>query len=159
VHPNDRRRVVRALELTDAGASLRPPSDRLWAGETRHATIVVGLDVPREELARRIDERTRGMFERGVEQEVRHALAGPLSATARKVIGLREIAELPRAQAIEALVLRTRRYAAYQLKWMRRIPGLVTVRADRPAGEIADEILEMARARERLSRHDAALRP
>lgn len=159
VHPNDRRRVVRALELTDAGASLRPPRDRLWTGETRHSTLVVGLDVPREELARRIDERTRAMFERGVEEEVRRALASRLSATARKVIGLREVAELPRAQAIDALILRTRQYAAYQLKWMRRIQGLVTVRADRPAGEIADEILEMARARERLSRHDAARRP
>ena len=51
---------------------------------------------------------------------------------------------------IATLIRRTSRYAAYQRKWMRRIPGLVTVRADRPAGEVADEILEMARTRQRL---------
>jgi tRNA A37 N6-isopentenylltransferase MiaA len=90
------------------------------------------------------------MFERGVEDEVARALAGPISQTASAVLGLREIAELPRAEAAKGVALRTRRYAAYQRKWMRRIPGLVTVRADRPAGEVAHEILEVARARERL---------
>src|SRR5436853_234199 len=48
------------------------------------------------------------------------------------------------------MIVRTRRYAAYQRKWMRRIPGLVTVNADRPPGEIADDILEMASARQSL---------
>jgi tRNA dimethylallyltransferase len=116
---------------------------------------VVGLELPREELARRIERRTRAMFERGVEDEVRRALGTRLSSTAQKIIGLREVAELPRAEAIEALALRTRQYAAYQRKWMRRIPGLVSVRADRPPGEVADEILELARARERVPRRRA----
>jgi tRNA dimethylallyltransferase len=150
VHPNDRRRVVRALELAEAGSSLRPAHNRLWSDEYRHPTVVFGLDVPPEELRRRIEERTREMFERGVEEEVRLALARPISATARAIHGLREIAELPPADAMEALTVRTRRYAAYQRKWMRRIPRIVTVRADRPAGEVADEILQVARARERL---------
>ena len=123
VHANDRRRVVRALELAEAGSSLRPGRDRLWSGETRHPTLVVGLDVPADELARRIEERTQAMFERGVEEEVRRALAGPISPTARTVHGLDEVAELPREEAIEALTTRTRRYAAYQRKWMRRIAG------------------------------------
>ncbi len=74
----------------------------------------------------------------------------PISQTARAVLGLDEIAELPATEAEAAIVARTRRYAAYQRKWMRRIPGLVTVRADRPAEEVADAILEVARARERL---------
>jgi tRNA dimethylallyltransferase len=150
VHPNDRRRVVRALELAEGGRSLAPPRSRLWTGDTRHPTLVVGLDVPPELLARRIEERTRRMFTLGVEDEVRRALERPLSSTARKVLGLREVAELPREAAIAAIVRRTRRYAGYQRKWMRRIPGLVSVRADRPADEIADEILEVARARQRL---------
>jgi tRNA A37 N6-isopentenylltransferase MiaA len=90
------------------------------------------------------------MFAVGVEDEVRRALTRPLSSTARKVLGLREVAELPREEAIPAIARRTRRYAAYQRKWMRRIPGLVSVRADRPADELADEILEVARARQRL---------
>jgi tRNA dimethylallyltransferase len=147
VHPNDRRRVVRALELVETGVSLRSGSNRLWTDDTRHPTLVVGLDVPKEELERRIEERTAQMWERGVEAEVAKALAGPISATARSIVGLREVADLPRDEAIEAIVVRTRRYAAYQRKWMRRIPGLVSVPADRPPGEIADDILEMARAR------------
>jgi tRNA dimethylallyltransferase len=150
VHPNDRRRVVRALELAEAGASLAPASNRLWTDDTRHPTAVFALDVPAEELNRRIDERTRAMFERGVEEEVARALAQPLSSTARKVIGLEELATLPREEAIAAVALKTRQYAAYQRKWLRRIPGVVSVRADRPPDAVADEILEVARARQRL---------
>ena len=151
VHPNDRRRVVRALELADAGASLRPGRDRLWTAETRRPTLVVGLEVPREELLRRIEQRTRDMFRRGAAQEARAALAGGPSSTAAKVIGLREAAGLPEEEAIAAIALRTRQYAAYQRKWMRRIPGLVSVRSDRPALETAREILDLAGRREPLS--------
>jgi tRNA dimethylallyltransferase len=152
VHPNDRRRVVRALELVETGASLAPERDRLWTEETRHPTLVVGLDVRQDLLERRIEERTRAMFDAGVEEEVRRALATKLSITARKVMGLDEVATLPRDEAIAALIVRTRRYAAYQRKWMRRVPGLVIVDADRPSGEIADDIVALASTRERLSR-------
>lgn len=148
VHPNDRRRVVRALELLELGSSLQPGEDRLWNEETRHPTLVVGLEVPKPELDRRIEARTRAMFERGVVDEARRALAGPMSRTARAIHGLHEIGELPPDEAREALTRRTRRYASYQRKWMRRIPGLVSVRGDRPPGEVADEVLEMARARQ-----------
>ena len=148
VHPHDRRRVVRALELAEDGLSLR--GERLWSGHMRHPTVVFGLDVPRDELARRIDSRTRAMFEAGVVEEIAAALARPLSATAAKVMGLREVADLPRDEAIEALALRTRQYAAYQRKWMRRIPGLVTIEADRSPDEVADEILALAGAGQRL---------
>lgn len=143
VHANDRRRVVRALELAEAGSSLRPGEDRLWSGETRHPTLVVGLDVPADELARRIEERTQAMFERGVEEEVRRALAGPISPTARTIHGLADVAELSREEAIEAVTTRTRRYAAYQRKWMRRIPGLVPVDGNRPPAEVAQEIVTL----------------
>jgi tRNA dimethylallyltransferase len=150
-HPNDRRRVVRALELAEAGSSLAPREDRLWTENTRHPTVVVGLDVPMDVLERRIEERTRAMFERGAEEEAQRALAAPISATARGIHGLQELAELPRDEAMAALTRRTRRYAAYQRKWMRRIPGLVSLPADRPPGEVADAILEVARAGQRLS--------
>ena len=143
VHANDRRRVVRALELAEAGSSLRPGEDRLWSGETRHPTLVVGLDVPADELARRIEERTQAMFERGVEEEVRRALAGPISPTARTIHGLADVAELPREEAIAALTTRTRRYAAYQRKWMRRIQGLVRVDGNCPPADVAQEIVTL----------------
>jgi tRNA dimethylallyltransferase len=152
VHANDRRRVVRALELAEAGSSLAPERDRLWAGELRHPTVLVGLDVPKAELERRIEARTRQMFAAGVEDEVRRALAEPMSMTARKTMGIDEIADLPRDEAIAVLVSRTRRYAAYQRKWMRRLEGVAMVAADRPPGEVADEILTLARTRERLPR-------
>jgi tRNA dimethylallyltransferase len=150
LHPNDRRRVVRALGLVELGSSLRPGHDLLWADTMRHPTVVFGLDVPRDVLAARIEARARRMFERGAEAEARRAFAGTVSETARHVHGLREIAELPREQAIAALSVRTRRYAAYQRKWMRRIPQIVMIDADRPAGEVADEILEVARARQHI---------
>jgi tRNA dimethylallyltransferase len=152
VHPNDRRRVVRALELAAVGAGLRPDRSVLWEPQLRHPTLLVGLDVPKDELERRVEERTRAMFAAGVQEEVRRALAGPISSTARKTMGLDEVATLPAEQAIEALVIRTRRYAAYQRKWMRRIPGLVMVAANRPAGEVADDIVALARTRERVPR-------
>jgi tRNA dimethylallyltransferase len=148
VHPNDRRRVVRALELAEAGHSLR--GGRLWAEEWRHPTLVVGLDVPAAELDRRIEERARAMFDAGVADEARLASSRRLSATAAKILGLREVAELPRAEAETALVTRTRQLAAYQRKWMRRIPGLVTVRADRSPEEVADEVLALARGGQRV---------
>jgi tRNA dimethylallyltransferase len=143
IHANDRRRVVRALELVEAGSSLRPTEDRLWTGETRHPTLIVGLTLDREELRRRIEERTRQMFERGVEEEVREALAGPISETARHIHGLREIAELPREDAIEAIVIRSRRYAVYQLRWMQRIPGVVMLDAVGAPAEVAERILAL----------------
>jgi tRNA dimethylallyltransferase len=150
IHANDRRRVIRALELAEAGVSLRPSQARLWTEETRHPTLVFGLDVPRDVLAARIEQRAHAMFEAGVLDEVEHALRGPVSATAIHALGLREIAALPPGEALERLVVRTRRYAAYQRKWMRRIPGLVSVAADRPPEEVADEIVDLARARQRL---------
>jgi tRNA dimethylallyltransferase len=146
LHPNDRRRVVRALELTELGSSLRPESDRLWTDETRHPTLVFGLEVPREVLLDRIERRARAMFEAGVVDEARAVLEEPISSTAMHAMGLRDVAELPLGEALEALVVRTRRYAAYQRKWMRRISGLVSVNADRPVDEVADEIVEVASA-------------
>ena len=152
IHPNDRRRVVRALELAETGRSLVPAREALFGGTWRHPTLLVGLDVPKPVLDRRIAERTQRMFEAGVEDEVRRALVAEPSATARKIIGLHEVATLPREEAIEELIVRTRRYAAYQRKWLRRLEGLVIVAADRPPEETAAEIVALARTRERLPR-------
>ena len=146
--PSPRRPRPRARRC---GCVAPAGADRLWTNDMRHPTLVVGLDVAKETLERRIAERTEAMFEAGVEAEVRHALAEELSTTARQVIGLREVADLPRDDAIEAIVRRTRRYAAYQRKWLRRIPGIVMIDANRPADEVADEVLEVARARQQLS--------
>lgn len=148
VHPNDRRRVVRALELAEMGSSLRPASARLWTDETRHPTMMFGLDVARDVLARRIVERNRRMVERGVVEEVREALAADtVSSTAEHIHGLRELAERPVAEALAEMDRQMRRYAAYQRKWMRRIPGIVLVDADRRPSEIAAELERLLAAR------------
>jgi tRNA dimethylallyltransferase len=141
LHPNDRRRVVRALELTEAGSSLAPEEDRLWAAHTRRPTLVVGLDVPTEVLDERIARRTSEMFARGVVAEARGAAGTGVSPTAAKALGLRELLELSPDEAERAIVARTRRYAAYQRKWMRRIPGVVMVDAQGSAEEVAHAIL------------------
>lgn len=147
VHRNDRRRVVRALELAEVGSSLVPDRDRLWSEDMRRPTIVVGLEVSDDALERRIGERAARMFIRGVVAEAKRALQNPVSRTAENALGLRELVDLPPERAFEQIVVRTRRYAAYQRKWMRRIPGIVMIDADRPPEEVADALLEVARAR------------
>jgi tRNA dimethylallyltransferase len=141
VHANDRRRVVRALELVELGRSLAPAQDRLWTSDTRHPTTIFGLDVPREELIKRIEARTASMLERGVEDEVRNAASRPMSSTARGIHGLADFAELPRDEAVKAYNQRLRRYAAYQRKWMRRVPGLIPIDGARPPADIAAELV------------------
>ena len=142
MHANDRKRVVRALELWQAGGTLVPEQPRLWTAELRLPTLVVGLETSRETLTARIRARTRAMFEQGVEDEVRAA-----GEVAPQVLGLDAVRTLPREEAIDELERATLRFAAYQRKWMRRIPGIVMIDAERPAGEVADAILEVARAR------------
>jgi tRNA dimethylallyltransferase len=121
VHANDRRRVVRALELVEVGASLVPAQTTLWSEETRYPTLLVGIDVPPEALADRIRKRTAAMIDRGAAAEAAAAAGRGLSATSRHVIGLEELQGLPEAEAVAAIEARTRRYAAYQRKWLRRL--------------------------------------
>ena len=144
VHPNDRRRVVRALELAEAGSSLA--GDALWSGDTRRPTLVFGLEVPDDVLDERMRARADAMLERGVVEEARTALARPLSRSARKVMGLVDFAELPPDEARDALLANNRRLARYQRKWMRRIAGLIPLDGNRPPSVIATEIIATARA-------------
>jgi tRNA A37 N6-isopentenylltransferase MiaA len=108
---------------------------------------VVGLDLPRATLERRIVARTDEMIERGVVEEVRVAKRASLSATAEKALGLDELATLPVHDARDRIVERSRQYAAYQRRWMRRIPGIVMIDADRPPEQVVDAILDLARRR------------
>jgi tRNA dimethylallyltransferase len=149
VHANDRRRVVRALELAAAGSSLAPPADRLWAGDERRPTLLVGIDGGSGE---RIRTRVEQQLAAGVVDEARRAWAEPLSETARHVLGLEEFATLPAEEAAEAVVTATRRLASYQRKWLRRLPSAVTLAGDRAPEELADEILALAGTGQRLPR-------
>ena len=110
--------------------------------ELRLPTLVVGLDVSRETLAARIRARTRRCSSRGWRKK-----CAPRATSRRRCSASTPCATLPREEAIAELERATLRFAAYQRKWMRRIPGIVMIDADRPAGEVADAILEVARAR------------
>lgn len=154
VHPNDRKRVVRALELAETGASLAPAHDRLWTEDTRLPTTIVALDLPLDELDRRIEERTRAMAAAGAADEARRAWEEPLSQTARKILGLEQFATLPEEEAIAEVAQATRRLARYQRKWLRKMPNVVTLDANRSAEELADAIVALGRTGEHLSRHD-----
>lgn len=152
VHPNDRRRVVRALELAEAGGSLAPRRDLLRRPELRMPTTIVALELPLAELDRRIEERTRAMACAGAAEEARRAWSGPLSETARKVLGLEQFATLPREEAVNQVARATRRLARYQRTWVRRLPGVVRLDANRAAEEVAAEIVALAGAGEHLPR-------
>jgi tRNA dimethylallyltransferase len=133
VHPNDRRRVVRALELAEQGHSLVPDESVLWTPAYRHPTHVLGIHLAPGVVRERIAGRTRWMFEHGVAAEVRAArAAGPFSATAARIHGLQDVTayldgEIDEHEAIRRLDLRTRQYAKRQRVWMRRLPGIVPV--------------------------------
>ena len=96
VHPNDRRRVVRALELAETGASLRPGDDRLWSD--RHAAPDADRRARRPARAsssagsRRAPRRCSSA---GWRTRSRSALAEPISRPPAHVLGLDEVAELP----------------------------------------------------------------
>lgn len=140
IHPNDRKRVVRALELWQTGSTLVPAKPRLWTADLRLSTLVVGLEVTAETLAARIGDRCRAMFERGVEDEVQAA-----GEVVPQVLGLEAVRTLPREEAIAELERATARLAAYQRKWMRRIPGIVMIDAERSPAAVAETILGLTR--------------
>ncbi|HET6448648.1 MAG TPA: tRNA (adenosine(37)-N6)-dimethylallyltransferase MiaA [Conexibacter sp.] len=149
IDPNDRQRIVRALELLDAG-ELEPPEgpSQLWTGEMRHPTLLAGLTMEREALYARIDARVTEMIAAGARDEVMRAHAIGASETARKALGFEELL----TDDVEAMRRRTRNYARRQLTWMRKLAGVqvidVTGRApDDVAEEIATRALSPSAAR------------
>ena len=66
------------------------------------------------------------------------------------MLGLEDLATLPLEEAAAAIVAATRRLARYQRKWLRRLPVTATLDAERPPEEVADEIVALAGAGERL---------
>jgi tRNA dimethylallyltransferase len=154
IDPNDRQRVVRALELLDAGELSHPGTgdqpeepSQLWTDEVRQPTLLVGLVREREELYRRIDARVEQMLAEGVREEVRQAQAAGTSGTARKALGFEEIL----SDDIEAMKRRTRNYARRQLTWMRKLAGVHLL--DLTGRSLDDVAREIADALSRLEEH------
>lgn len=143
IHPNDRKRVARTLELQRAG--LEPPrvhkdGGRLWTAELRHPTVLVGLTIDGNELADRIDARVDAMVGRGVLEEVTDAERAGASRTARAAIGFEQLL----AGDVEATKSAQRAYARRQLTWMRRMEAVETIdRTGLSDPEVAAMILEL----------------
>jgi tRNA dimethylallyltransferase len=140
IEPNDRQRVVRALELLDQG-ELEPPEgpSQLWSDELRHPTLLVGLTMERGALYAATHARVEAMLAAGVREEVQRANAAGASETARKALGFEELL----VGDVERMKRRTRNYAKRQLTWMRRLAGvsLIDVSGRDPAA-VAREILD-----------------
>jgi tRNA dimethylallyltransferase len=139
IDPNDSQRLVRSLELLEAG-ELEPPSgpSQLWTDEMRQPTLLVGLVMEREALYARIDARVEGMLSKGVREEVLRAHAAGASATARKALGFEELL----SGDVESMKRHTRNYARRQLTWMRKLAGVrlldvTELSPERAAEEIA----------------------
>jgi tRNA dimethylallyltransferase len=140
IDPNDRHRLVRALELSDLG-ELEPPGgpSQLWNEELRHPTLLAGLTMEREALYAGIDARVEAMVAAGASDEVRRAKAAGASETARKALGFEELL----AGDVEAMKRRTRNYAKRQLTWMRKLAGVRSIDVTgRDPAAIAREILD-----------------
>lgn len=138
IDPGDRQRIVRALELLDAG-ELEPPGQesQLWTAEVRRPTLLIGLVMDRERLYARIDNRVTRMLAAGAEGEVRRANAAGASVTARKALGFEELL----AGDEVAMQRRTRNYARRQLTWMRKLAGVNQIDVtDRAEDEVAGEV-------------------
>jgi tRNA dimethylallyltransferase len=138
IDPNDRQRIVRALELLDAG-ELEPPNgpSQLWTSDVRRPTLLAGLVMEREALYARIDERIDAMLVAGVREEVLAAHAAGASDTARKALGFDDLL----AGDVEAMKRRTRNYARRQLTWMRKLAGVHAIDVTgRTADDVAAEI-------------------
>jgi tRNA dimethylallyltransferase len=130
LHPNDVRRVVRALEVH--ALTGRPISawQTQWAGQTP-AVEAVCLDLPREALYQRIDARVLHMMRDGLLDEVRtlRALHPPLSREARQALGYKELLDhldgrCSLDDAVREVQTRSRHFAKRQLTWFRRLPGV-----------------------------------
>ena len=140
VHPMDRKRVARALELQRAG--IRPPtgSEQLWTANLRRPTVLVGLTIDREELGRRIEKRVEEMVAAGAAEEAHRAAEAGASRTARAALGFGELL----AGDLEAVKHAHRAYARRQLTWMRKMAGVALIdRTGRDDESVAAQIVDL----------------
>jgi len=136
MEPENRRRVVRALEVTIGSGR---PFSSFGPGLETYPSLsfpIVGLRLDRAELDRRIAGRYAAQLEAGFVDEVRTLAARPggLSRTALQALGYRELldhlaGETSLADAIERAETRTRRFARRQERWFRRDPRIEWVEA------------------------------
>jgi tRNA dimethylallyltransferase len=157
LHPNDVRRVVRALEVWQLTGKPISSFQQTWdtaafAGEQARPAVSVPcvvLEWPRAELYQRIEARVDAMLAAGWLDEVRRlrALPRPLGREASQALGYRELlAHLDGtgpgwAETVALIKTRTRQFAKRQLTWFRHLSGCRPCPADRPG--TADRVFDL----------------
>jgi tRNA dimethylallyltransferase len=151
IHPNDLRRIIRALEVFELTG--RPISQLQTQWDRRAAEgscRIIGLRRQRQDQNHRTNERVRRMIEAGLVEEVKSLLAEPLplSRQARQALGYAEIIEhlegcLSLAEAVELIKINTRRFAKAQRTWFRRFPNVewIDLEPDASVSATADGLM------------------
>jgi tRNA dimethylallyltransferase len=150
VHPADRVRVVRALEIAEA-AGIPPARARAaWGGGNvrAHRALYLALWPHREDLYRRIDLRTEGMFRKGLLEEARSLLARgygrnlkPMGALGYRHAVAHLLDGVPLGETVETMKRDTRRYAKRQATWLSGEPGVFRI----PPEDAHRAVAEMVR--------------
>lgn len=141
LHPNDHKRIIRALEVyRSAGKTITQHNRETQAIPPRYDALTIGLAFQdRQAMWRRIDQRVDEMVAAGLEDEVRRLLTSGISpkCTAMQAIGYKEFTqalsgEMTWQEAADVVKLRSRQYAKRQLTWFGRNPNTRWVRWDDP---------------------------
>lgn len=143
IPPADVKRVIRAFELLEDGASYAQQRERLSSIPQVVPCVFLGLKVEPDILRRRIDQRVDAMFEAGLVEEVRSLLDGGFrqGITAPQAIGYKEVVaaldgEITLDEAKERIKVSTRRYAKRQRTWFRKDSRIIWLDAD--SGELEE---------------------
>ena len=149
IHANDRKRLVRALEVFELTGRPISSLQLEWSGDAahRHAARWFGLSWEKDELNRRINARVKQMIEAGWLDETCALLAryGSLSKTASEATGYAELIDHLRGRAslddaVERIKIATRQLARRQMKWFRRFRDVHWLPGDQPPASVADQI-------------------
>ena len=141
LHPNDHKRIIRALEVyRSTGKTITQHNRETQAIPPRYDALTIGLAFQdRQAMWRRIDQRVDEMVAAGLEDEVRRLLTSGISpkCTAMQAIGYKEFTqalsgEMTWQEAADVVKLRSRQYAKRQLTWFGRNPNTRWVRWDDP---------------------------
>jgi len=164
IHPNDLRRIVRALEVFEVTGRPITELRRKHVPVNAYNARLFGLTMPREALAARIDARVDQMVAAGLVDEVRGLLQMGYDpeATAMQAIGYKEFAAYLAGregldQAIDAVKLETRKYSKRQMTWFRKHDDIAWIDVCHISGpsDAASEIV--ARLGDWLEEADTAL--
>ena len=144
--PGNTRRVVRALEVIELTG--KPFTATLPAHSQREQDVRIGIRVPKEILTDRIRQRVQRMWDAGLVDEVRSLEAEGLREgfTASKALGYQQVlaflsGECSEAEAFEATVMGTNRFARRQMQWFRRDPQITWFDYDDP--RLVEHVLEI----------------